>query len=124
MDHIPLEQNAFSWIKLEFDQAYEVEMIALNSSYSLDSSGISNPSAIVIWLEFSDGQRNLFEVLEVSGVINNEIVFGNLIQTTSVQIGIETVSGGALTSFEISGMEIFGCSLGNNSLFGEAFSYS
>lgn len=114
MDNIPLEQSPFSWIKLAFDQAYEVEMIALNSSYSLDSSGISNPSAIVIWLEFSDGQQNLFEVLEVSGVINNEIVFGYLIQTTSVQIGIETVSGGALTSFEISGMEIFGCSLGNN----------
>ena len=124
MDNIPLEQSEFSWIKLAFDQAYEVEMIALNSSYSLDSSGISNPSAIVIWLEFSDGQRNLFEVLEVSGAINNEIVFGNLIQTTSVQIGIETVSGGALTSFEISGMEIFGCSLGNNSSFGKAFAYS
>ena len=123
MDHIPLEQSAFSWIKLEFDQAYEVEMIAVNSSYSLDSSGISNPSSIVIWLEFSDGQRNLFEVLEVSGVINSDIVFGNLIQTTSVQIGIETVSGGALTSFEISEMEIFGCSLGNNSSFGKPFAY-
>ena len=124
MDHIPLERSKFSWIKLEFDQAYEVEIITLNFSYSLDSSGISNPLSIVIWLELSEGQRNFFEVLEVSGVINNDIVFGRLIQTTSVKIGIETVSGGHLMSFEISGMEIFGCSLGNDSSFGKGFTYS
>ena len=124
MDHVPLEQSAFSWIKLDFDQAHEVEMITVNSSYTLDSFAISKPLSIVIWLEFSDGQRHLFEVLEISGVINNDIVFGNLIQTTSVKIGIETVSGGDLTSFEISRMAIFGCSLGKNSSFGKNFAYS
>ena len=65
-----------------------------------------------------------FALMTVKRVINNDIVFGRLIQTTSVKIGIETVSGGHLMSFEISRMEIFGCSLGNDSSFGKGFTYS
>ena len=117
IDHIPLEQSKFSWIKLEFDQLYDVEMITLKFSYSMTYSGSPEPSSIVLWLEFSEGQRNLLEVRE-------ELVFGNLIQTTSVKIGIETVSGGNLMSFEIAEMEIFGCSLGNNLSIGKDFTYS
>ena len=120
--YVSLEQNEKSWIEVTFDQAYNLESLKLGQTYGImapppvlgpGSSAVANTVpeklSIVIWIEFSDGRRILATVVD-RDKNSDEIVFVNFIQTTSIKMGIESVTG-SLSMYGFEKLDIFGCSL-------------
>ena len=101
-----LEENEKSWIEVKFDEAYNLESLKLSQMYA--PMGAEQPS-IIVWLEFSDGERILATAVDLGKSVE-EIVFVNLIQTSSIKIGIESVKGSVM-GYSLTKLEIFGCSL-------------
>ena len=114
---IYLEQNEDSWVNIEFDQAYNLEILKIRKTYEQEALGVRKrqvsgsvgETSVVIWIEFSDGKRESITLTEDSEVWN-EVVFAKLILTTFVKFGIEAVNGPNV-KIALTGVKIFGCYL-------------
>ena len=114
---IYLEQNEDSWVNIEFDQAYNLEILKIRQTYEQEALGVRKrqvsgsvgETSVVIWIEFSDGKRESITLTEESEVWS-EVVFAKLILTTFVKFGIEAVNGPNV-KIALTGLKIFGCYL-------------
>ena len=106
---ISLVQKEDSWVKLEFDQAYNLEGLKIRLNYEHVGADSGGGISTVIWIEFSDGEKVLITLTEDSEVWN-EVAFRKLVLTSFVKFSIESVTVPDLM-ISLTGLKIFGCYL-------------